>query len=303
MSSTTNDQGAPTTVTSIQTITSAAPVGVTPHNDTSSSHTGAIVGGVVGGVGGLALLLLVIFFFVRRRKRDDFDGNFDPDRVVGLSGRNDGTLPNIDLAGADEVTPYTYNPAGPNGTGGAAMDDGSMRQAGNVPAFLAGGMAGAGAGALAAAKGRPGSASPPATSAPSAYSQSQSQSHYAPSSSEPSQYPDYTAYNQYAQQGPQGYNPGGFAAEFQRQPSAGPSSGYTQTGSGTGSSGQPLLGGVLPSAKEREAYQRRTGMTLANPGEVVQHEDAGRVPQPSSPEEEEGEPPMEVPPRYDQIRD
>lgn len=175
-----------------------------------------------------------------------------------------------------------------------------MRQASNVPAFLAGGIAGAGAGAAA---GRSGSTSPPVTSAPSAYSQSQSQSHYAPSSSE--QYPDYTAYNQYAQQAPQGYHPGGFAAEFTRQPSAGPSSGYSQTGtgSGTGSTGQPLLGGTFPSAKEREAYQRRTGMQLANPGEVVQHQDGGRAPQPGSPEEEEGEPPMEVPPRYDQIRD
>lgn len=175
-----------------------------------------------------------------------------------------------------------------------------MRQTSNVPAFLAGGMAGAGLGA-AASKGRPGSTSPPATSAPSAYSQSQSQ--YAPSSSEPSQYPDYAAYNPYVQPGaqPQGYQPGGFAAEFSRHPSAGPSSGYSQTGSS--STGQPLLGGAIPSAKEREAYQRRTGMQLANPGEVVQHQDGGRVPQPGNPEEEEGEAPMEVPPRYDQIRD
>jgi len=221
-----------------------------------------------------------------------------------MSGRNGATLPNFDLGGAEDVTPYTYNPAGPNGTGAPAADDG-MRQHSNVPAFLAGGLAGAGAGAGAAAAHRPGSVSPPVTSAPSHYSQS----HYAPSSSDPSQYPDYSAYNQYAQQPGAGvgsnYNqPGGFAPEF-RQPSPGPSMAYSSvsptspTHSGSGS-GAPFMGaaGALQSNKDREAMMRRSGMQLANPGEVVQHQDGGRVPEAH---EEEENVLNEVPPRYDQI--
>jgi hypothetical protein len=42
-----------------------------------------------------------------RHNEDDFDGNFDPDRVVGHSSGG-GTLPRIDL-GAD-VIPYAYAP-------------------------------------------------------------------------------------------------------------------------------------------------------------------------------------------------
>jgi hypothetical protein len=55
----------------------------------------------VGGVTGLAILGLLLFYCLRRqRRKDDFDGNFDPDRV----GHNQGPL---DLT-AGEVEPYTY---------------------------------------------------------------------------------------------------------------------------------------------------------------------------------------------------
>lgn len=53
------------------------------------------------------------------------------------------------------------------------------------------------------------------------------------------------------------------------------------------------------SAKEREALARRG---VANPSEVVQHQDGGRVPQ--SPEGGDGEGeegPSEIPPSYDSI--
>jgi hypothetical protein len=63
---------------------------------------------VVGGLAALGLIGLIVFCLLRRRhNEDDFDGNFDPDRVVGHSSGG-GTLPQIDLGA--EVTPYTYPP-------------------------------------------------------------------------------------------------------------------------------------------------------------------------------------------------
>lgn len=234
------------------------------------------------------MLAALVFLLFRRRRRFDFDGNFDPDRVGG-----GGTLPHIDLAGADDVEPYTYNPAGagaigPGSQGPSSSATGSdeMRQHGNVPAFLAGGIAGAGVGAAATHR----SMSPPTVSAPSHYSQSASQ--YAPSSSE--HYPDYSAYSGgYAQPG------AGYAPDF-RQPSPGPSLAMTGSSSGGGygaAAGAGVAGMMLPSSKEREATGRR-GLQVANHGDVMQHEDGGRLD--TTPEEED--PALnEVPPRYDQI--
>jgi len=242
------------------------------------------------------VLLVLLFFLCRRRRRgDDFDGNFDPDRVVGLSGGRDGaTLPHVDLAGADEVEPYTYNPSGNGSLPGSHVGGDEMRQHSNIPAFLAGGLAGAGAGAAAAGgRGRPNSTSPPPTGPPSNYSQShsQSQSHYAPSSSEP--YPDYSGYSSYGQHQPQGY---AGAPDF-RQPSPGPSLAMTNSTQQTNSGSGGAAAAVLPSMKEREAMARRSGMQVVNQGEVVQHQDGGRLD--STPEEENV--PNEIPPRYDQI--
>lgn len=56
---------------------------------------------------------------------DDFDGNFDPDRVIGHSSGG-GTLPQIDLG--EEVTPYHYSPR---------AGEGGMTQYGDSP-LLAG---------------------------------------------------------------------------------------------------------------------------------------------------------------------
>ncbi|KAI0366653.1 hypothetical protein BV20DRAFT_636339 [Pilatotrama ljubarskyi] len=351
---------APSTSTQTQTVIATAPDGSvytsvvtstlvsTPTiaasdrgTSSSSSHTGAIVGGVVGGVAGAAILATLLFFFCRaRRRRDDFDGNFDPDRVTG---DNRGTLPDIDL-GADDITPYNYTPAGMTGAAaapgapvpgpgpapGPGMPD--MRQyGGQVPSFLAGGLAGAGAGAAMAHAGKEhqqgyGRAGSP----PSAYSGSGGQpapaqsSYYAPSSSDHhGGYPDYAAYAAYANPnlypaqgggpptsssapssptnasfGPQAGMPP--ARDF-RHPSPGPSLPPTDPSVSGSSSGG---GGVIPSAKEREAmqYRRPGGLAVANPdgagaSGVVQHQDAGRLD--ATPEDEE---PSEIPPRYDSIR-
>ncbi|OSX63149.1 hypothetical protein POSPLADRAFT_1055216 [Postia placenta MAD-698-R-SB12] len=221
---TTNAAGSAFTSTVISTEISTQTILPTANSDASSSksHTSAIVGGVVGGVGGALLLAALVFLLFRRRRRDDFDGYFDPDRVGG-----GGTLAHIDLAGADNVEPYTYNPAGsgaigPGSQGPSSSATGSdeMRQHGNVPAFLTGGIAGAGVSAAATHR----LMSPPTVSAPSHYSQSASQ--YAPSSSE--HYPDYSAYSGgYAQPG------AGYAPDF-RQPSPGPSLAMTGSSSGGG---------------------------------------------------------------------
>jgi len=78
----------------------------------TSSNTAAIAGGVVGGAVGILALIMIIFFLLRRHKRkDEFDGNFDPDRLdperLGGNATRPGTMPHVDLVGA-EVTPYQY---------------------------------------------------------------------------------------------------------------------------------------------------------------------------------------------------
>lgn len=89
----------------------------------SSNNTGLIVGAVVGGVAGITILAFLLFCIRRRARKDEFDGNFDPDRVVGHTDGGGGTLPNVDLA--DEVTPFPqpYTDQGSS----------SMRQYGKPP--------------------------------------------------------------------------------------------------------------------------------------------------------------------------
>jgi hypothetical protein len=103
-----NGQIVTTTIQSTILITPS----VGPSSGGSKSNTGAIVGGIAGGIAGLVAILLIGLFCWRRNRtrRDDFDGNFDPDRVVRHGGATD-------LAGA-EVTPYQYEP-GALGVGAA----------------------------------------------------------------------------------------------------------------------------------------------------------------------------------------
>ncbi|KAH9925409.1 uncharacterized protein BXZ73DRAFT_103289 [Epithele typhae] len=305
----TNAQGSTFTSLVTQTVTSAStsPVDSSQNNETSSSsHTGAIIGGVVGGVAALALIGALLWFFLKRRQRDDFDGNFDPDRVVGLSGDNHGTLPDIDLA-AENITPYSYSPHGAGPGTPVPTHPPSMSQYG--PSAFAGGLA---AGAAGAAMGDHRSASPP-----SAYSQSgQTQSRYShgPGSDSQHGYPDYSAYATYANApstahshtgstSPTNPSVGGIPNRDFRHPSPGASVSYAGTDSGS-SSGP----GMIPSAKEREAaaYRRGQNLAVSNPDHgantsaqgsgVMQHVDGGRLH--ATPEDDE---PAEVPPRYDTI--
>ncbi|KAF8491168.1 hypothetical protein F5888DRAFT_1637705 [Russula emetica] len=111
--------------TTLESTIIIVPTGV---SSSKSSSTGAIVGGVAGGIAVLAAAIIIFFFYLRRnRRREEFDGNFDPDRVVRHGGHTD-------LAGA-EVTPYSYDPpstalSGPTSgpTSPTFSADGSMRQ-------------------------------------------------------------------------------------------------------------------------------------------------------------------------------
>ena len=80
----------------------------------SSTNTAAIAGGVVGGAVGILAIIMIIFFILRRRKEgDQFDGNFDPDRLdperFGGNATKPGSMPDVDLVGA-EVTPFQFHP-------------------------------------------------------------------------------------------------------------------------------------------------------------------------------------------------
>ncbi|THH16720.1 hypothetical protein EW146_g3982 [Bondarzewia mesenterica] len=272
-----------TTIASTQVITASAGAS----HSSGSSNTGAIVGGVVGGVVGLALLILLAWCWRRRTRKDDFDGNFDPDRVVRHSGHGP-----VDLVDGAEVTPYSYNPAQPQSvSGGTANSNGGMREhQDGKSSVLTAGMAGTGAGAAAYGVMGP-------TSAP------QTASQYAPTASDPSEYPRSDSSSHYPSTSPAGStHPLG---DF-RHPSPGPSLPATHS-SGGGSSGPPGAWQNPRSAKEREAMGNRRmpegpgGFTLANETEesnagsgVVQHQDGGRV-------QPEIEPLNEIPPAYESI--
>ncbi|KAJ3907665.1 hypothetical protein F5879DRAFT_489575 [Lentinula edodes] len=147
------------TFTTVFSTESVAPAGstITVGSDStditnSTSHTGAIVGGVVGGVVALLLLILGALWFIRRRRRlqdEAFDGNFDPDRIVrpasgagnlggagspqmaeveddGMGGRLNGSA-----IGAGVVAPYPLHHPTTSPTRSAASPPPSARSWGN----------------------------------------------------------------------------------------------------------------------------------------------------------------------------
>lgn len=227
-----------------------------------SSHTGAIVGGVVGGIVVLALLLIGGMWLYRRRKQDDFDGNFDPDRVVArdsLRRGGRGEAPDLLAPGADaEAHPYTYGMQ-QAGSGGASFYGPGSGQAGpggfhpgpGVGAAAAGAGLGAGLAAGAAYGGRDDQRSYGVSSG----------SHYDDPTSEGGSSsgagdgrggagrPSFSSGSGSA--GPYAAWGGAAGAAYgagQRHPSPGPS----LPGTATTSSGGPPV-----SAKEREAFSRR----------------------------------------------
>lgn len=217
---------------------------------------------------------LLAFCIRRRRRKSEFDGNFDPDRVVSQPSGG-GTLPQIDLGDDHEITPF----------------DQGMRQYGDSP-YLSAGAAGVGR-ATSAGGGRP--TSP--LSSPSQYSDTGT-SYYPTSVGSPSAegYPSQA----FMRPGPQGQGPGVpnmYAMQQQDWHNPRPMTSPPPSVTNTSSSGRAM--------KEMEA-QSRQGLGLATQHEVdgegqgsgvVQHQDAGRAPG-----SEEGEPPRDIPPAYDSIR-
>ncbi|KAG1827923.1 hypothetical protein EV424DRAFT_1388823 [Suillus variegatus] len=260
-----NSVGSTIVVTTEISTTTSIPVSTSsPSTTNNSSNTGAIVGGVVGGIALILILGLLFFCLRRRRRRDEFDGNFDPDRVVSHPSGG-GTLPQVDLGDETEITPYPDHA-------------GSMRQYGESP-FLAAGPAAAAVPAI--------NRTTSPLSSPSQYSDTvTSPSEGYPSQGfirpGPGQYPQ-GAPNMYAMQQADWHNP---------LPLTSPAPSVSNTSSSS------------RAMKEREAAAGRQGLSLATQQEVdgegsgvVQHQDAGRA----HSEEEAGEP-RDVPPAYESIR-
>lgn len=237
----------------------------------------------MGGVVVLAVIGLLILFCIRRkRNKDDFDGNFDPDRVHGHS-TGGGTLPQIDL-GEDEAaaaTPYAYQ-----------RSDGGMSQFGGSSGYPI--IAGAAMGASARSAG---------TTSPSNYPSSEEQHNNMPTSLTHQPLSSVSSGSNYA---PYGGLPPGAGRTMSPAP------------------GQLLYDNNPMSAKEQEAqasrYGSRNRLALAsqtdeqsNPrtslgrghsgqgsigsGNVVVHQDGGRMQVPHN----DHEPPSEIPPTYDSI--
>lgn len=291
-------------MTSTLVVTTVVTPTVSASSGSSRSHSssaGAIAGGVVGGIIGLGALFLLFWWCRRRSRKEDFDGDFDPDRVT-----RGGRTGEFDLAG--DITPYPFGPGGQE-----------MSQHGGE--LAAAGLAGAAAAAAGATgvhrSGTQGTQGRTEASAPSAYSQSDPT---------PSQYADYAGYatssqghagnggtsatsptsperSSYSGALPPGALP---PSNDYRHPSPGPSLAMTNgTGDNSSSSGGGGNGGagLLPSSKERETRGGRIGGALHvvnEPSPVVQHQDMGRV---DVTPEDEDDAPAEIPPSYDSIRD
>jgi len=265
---TTNAVGSTVYITSEVSTFTAVPTST--NNSTTSSNTGAIVGGVIGAIALVGLVGLLLFCLRRRRRKNEFDGNFDPDRVFSQPSGG-GTLPQVDLGDDHEITPLPY------------PDQGGMRQYGDSP-YLTAGAAGAGAAGI-------GRAISPLSS-PSHYSDAGT-SYYGSPSAEG--YPSQP----FVRPGPQGQGPGApnvYAMQQGDWHNPHPMTSPPPSVSNTSSSGRAM--------KEREAMEGRQGLGLATQHEtdgegsgVVQHQDAGLAPG-----EEEGEPPRDIPPSYDSIR-
>lgn len=273
----------------------------TQSSASSSTPIGAIVGGAVGGVVALVALVLLIYCIRRRSSKDEFDGDFDPDRVVSRSAGGGGTLPQLDLAEeANNITPFNAY---------AADAEQGMRQYGQSP--FASGPSATGVAGVQAQHQMPNS--PPPPSSPSHYSDGQSYYQGAGGS----------ASGHSPQQSLSVRPPPGAAMlppHQQQQPfmyGTAPADWHApRPGSSPPPSTVPSASASSRSAKEREAAGGRSayGLGLATQHEapegsgsvlgssggsgagVVVHQDAGRAP------DAEAEAPQEIPPSYDSIQ-
>lgn len=254
----------------------------TQHN-TSTSHTGAIVGGAVGGgVGLIFLVALLAICFRRQRARqrslDAFDGNFDPDRIVA------GEKSNV------KGEPKVFNGRGPTlpdiaaGRGDDDLDDG-------MGGRLAGSSVGGGVVA-------PYPLYHP-TTAPSSRSHSSSgaplmSNHSYSAPSQPSQPPYATSSNERLDlpnpfsAGPGSTSSGGTRSAQTAQ--SGPSgAGRFNVSNPDDSAG--FVGGF--NAPRVGRGEKTPGGPSSSARDVLVHQDGGKI------EEEEG--PDEIPPTYDSL--
>lgn len=240
-------------------------------SSSSNSHIGAIVGGVVGGIAALVALLLLLWFVRRRRRNNEFDGNFDPDRVTAVGGTGGaGGMRQADLLGAGatgaEVTPYSYQPQGAgaqyaNGAGGGMQHIGGGGASYLGPAAAAGLGAGIGAAAYGTRNEKGGRLAPNPSEAGQSdpFAGSDSASRYSGDHSAGRRESVSTS------AGPHGYAYGaspyvggaGVLAGAGQHTSPGPS----LPGTHTTSSGSPPPG--VRSAKESEAFSSRSSQLLS----------------------------------------
>lgn len=300
----------------------------TQSSASSSPPTAAIVGGVVGGVAFLLAVALLFYCLRRRSNKDEFDGIFDPDRVVRQSGG--GTLPQVDLVDeSNNITPFNaYAPDAGQGAGQSqynpyAHDAGQgMKQYGQ-PAYVSGGPGSIGTASTNVQYQQ--SVSPPPPSSPSRYSVDQSYYHGSGGHSP-----------QHSVSGRPPPGAGGLPQQPFSMYGTAPADWHTpRPGSSPPASTVPSASVSSRSAKEREAIGGRGGPyglglatqhevpegssvrgsiasdptpTQAGPAPapapaptpgggagVVVHQDAGRAP-------DTEEPPQEIPPSYDSIR-
>ncbi|KAF8554070.1 hypothetical protein OG21DRAFT_1509392 [Imleria badia] len=232
----------------------------------SSSNTGVIVGAVVGGVVGIIVIVLLLFCIRKRVRNDEFDGDFDPDRIVGHNGSGGGTLPHVDLA--DEVTPF------PRPQSFTDQSSSSMRQYGRSPYVP-----------VSPSLGPSGRAS--TEFYPHGGTDASTDTQHRPFMQPGAGQPPPGAYNMYGTGPVDWHNP---------RPGVSPP---PSTVSNTTSSTRATKEREAMARGERGA-----GLGLATQheapegsGDVVVHQDAGRAPV------EEHTPPTEIPPAYESIRD
>jgi len=230
------------------------------------------VGGTVGGVAAFIALLLAAWLIARRRRRNDFDGDFDPDRVAGPTrhGGRQSLVP--DGPDGGEVTPYVMA----NQNRSPALPQMGEHDAG-VPAALIAGGAAYGATAHQRAS----------LSNPSEAGYPQSESSYLPNPYPASSDISDSAYGQGRQDQPRSPTLGTTSvySQFSQPRSAKEREAYAQRhGVAGGSTQRPLM---LATSSEEDTESQ-----------VIVHQDGGRIPENDRNEEQVEK---EIPPTYDSL--